>query len=123
MSRAQATLQQSSELCGVQYHPTMPHIFVTGDKAGDVCLRDVRMAFGPLHSRSNEGVVQKVRAQKYPRICHVMSNGFGYIQFVTSLSKPYVDHLVQPEVGSLTFDRTGMCYSPRASLASSLTNS
>ncbi|GJE88449.1 WD40 domain-containing protein [Phanerochaete sordida] len=85
MSKAQATLQQTADFSGVQYHPTIPHFFLTSDKTG-VCLRDVRMAFGPRRLRSNEGVVQK---------------------FVTSISKPSVPHLCQPEIGSVTFDRTG----------------
>ena len=62
MSRAQATLQQTSEFVSVQYHPSVPHLFLTGDKRGSVCLRDVRMAFGPLRSRTNEGIVRKVRS-------------------------------------------------------------
>lgn len=61
MSAAQARMQQTSEITAVQYHPSMPHLFVTGDKAGNVYLRDVRMAFGPRGSRSQEGVVQRVR--------------------------------------------------------------
>lgn len=38
----------------------MEHIFATSDSHGQVCLRDTRMAFGPLSSRSNEGIVQNV---------------------------------------------------------------
>ena len=63
MTRAQGTLQLSCEIVSVQYHPTIPHLFVTADKAGAVSLRDVRMAFGPLRARANEGIVQEVRAR------------------------------------------------------------
>ena len=60
MTKAQATLQNDSEVTGVQYHPTISHLLVTGDKAGNAHLRDVRMMFGPLSSRSNEGIVHTV---------------------------------------------------------------
>jgi WD repeat-containing protein 22 len=44
----------------VQYHPTMEHIFVTGDRRGNVCLRDTRMAFGSKTQRKKDGVALKV---------------------------------------------------------------
>ena len=59
-TRAQATVQNTCEFTGVQYHPTIPHLFVTGDKKGKAYLRDMRMAFGSLSSRSQEGIVQTV---------------------------------------------------------------
>lgn len=102
-------MQQTSEITAVQYHPTMPHLFVTGDKAGNVCLRDVRMAFGPRGSRSKEGIVQRVSSWLLPRTVIYL------LQYVTSLSKPSLSSLCQPEVGSLTFDSTG-----RSSISPSL---
>ena len=50
----------NSESTGVQYHPTMEHIFVTSDAKGRVCLRDARMAFGCAVRKSNAGVVLAV---------------------------------------------------------------
>ena len=67
MTKAQATLQNTSEFTSVQYHPTIPHIFVTGDKVGYAHLRDMRMAFGPLSSRSQEGIVQTVCSPSFIR--------------------------------------------------------
>lgn len=58
LTRAPATLQHSAAFTGVQYHPRMAHVFATSDHRGRVCLRDVRMAFGPR----GEGVVQMVRS-------------------------------------------------------------
>lgn len=60
LTRAQGTLRHDAEFTGVQYHPTMPHIFATSDNRGQVCLRDTRMAFGPLSQRSQSGIVQTV---------------------------------------------------------------
>ena len=59
-TRTQRILQHSSELTGLQYHPTMTNIFATSDNRGLVCLRDIRMAFGPLSQRRDEGIVHKV---------------------------------------------------------------
>ncbi|KAI0087760.1 WD40-repeat-containing domain protein [Irpex rosettiformis] len=86
MSRAQGTLQEHAELTGVQFHPEAPDLFVTSAGNGQVCLRDVRMAFGLRSSRSNNGVVQ---------------------EFVTTLAKPVLSHLARPEASSVTFDKTG----------------
>ena len=36
-SRAQGTLQLSSEVTGTQYHPVMDNVFVTSDNRGEVC--------------------------------------------------------------------------------------
>lgn len=60
MTRAQATLQQAAEFSGAFFHPRMEHLFGTGDVRGNVRLRDTRMAFGPLHQRTKDGVVLKV---------------------------------------------------------------
>ena len=63
-TRTQRVLQHRTELTCIQYHPTIPNLFATSDNRGDVCLRDVRMAFGPLSQRRNEGVVHKVRTSQ-----------------------------------------------------------
>jgi WD repeat-containing protein 22 len=64
----QGTLQHATEFTGVQAHPIMEHIFATCDSHGQVCLRDTRMAFGPLSSRSNEGIVQTVSDLAHRRL-------------------------------------------------------
>jgi len=64
----------------------MEHIFATSDSHGQVCLRDTRMAFGPLSSRSNEGIVQN---------------------YNTKLSKRSLSYLSNPESSSIAFDRDG----------------
>ncbi|KAI0802032.1 WD40 repeat-like protein [Irpex lacteus] len=86
ISRAQRTLQGPTEFTGVQFHPEAPDLFVTSADSGQVCLRDVRMAFGPLSGRSNNGIVKT---------------------FVTTLAKPLLPHLARPEASSVTFDKTG----------------
>ncbi|KAL7280024.1 hypothetical protein ACG7TL_006438 [Trametes sanguinea] len=58
-SRAQGTIQQIAPFSCVQYHPTMSQLFATSDTEGLVCLRDMRMAFGPLSQRHHKGVVHK----------------------------------------------------------------
>lgn len=60
-SRAQSVLQHTAELTCVEYHPIMTDIFATSDSRGQVCLRDVRMAFGPASRRRDQGVVHQVR--------------------------------------------------------------
>lgn len=60
MTRAQCTLQNSCEFTDVKYHPFSDQLFATSDGRGQVCLRDARMAFGPLVSRTREGVVRVV---------------------------------------------------------------
>lgn len=60
MTRAQGTIQLENEVTDVQYHPFMENLFATTDNQGNVCLRDVRMAFGPRKDRTREGVVQVV---------------------------------------------------------------
>ncbi|EPS96551.1 hypothetical protein FOMPIDRAFT_1032367 [Fomitopsis schrenkii] len=86
LTRAQGTLQHDAEMTCVQFHPEMEHIFVTGDIRGELCLRDTRMAFGPKSRRLNKGVVRK---------------------FVTTITKPTMRHLSNPELSSVTFDSTG----------------
>ncbi|KAF8895628.1 WD40-repeat-containing domain protein [Infundibulicybe gibba] len=86
-TRAQDTLQLTTEVTGVQYHPQMEHIFVTSESRGDVCLRDSRMTFGPLSSRTGQGVVCK---------------------YTTLLTRgPSLPSLCNPESSSVTFDREG----------------
>ncbi|KAG6329968.1 hypothetical protein ID866_9122 [Astraeus odoratus] len=86
LSNAQGTLQHTTEFTGVQAHPAMEHIFATSDTHGQVCLRDSRMAFGPLSARSNEGIVQT---------------------YNTKLSRRSLAYLSNPESSSITFDREG----------------
>ncbi|KZT64278.1 WD40 repeat-like protein [Daedalea quercina L-15889] len=78
--------KHDAEFTSVQFHPEMFHIFVTSDNRGEVCLRDTRMAFGPNSRRRNKGIVRK---------------------YVTTITKPSIRHLSNPEVSSVTFDRTG----------------
>ncbi|KAI6020658.1 WD40 repeat-like protein [Pisolithus microcarpus] len=85
-SSAQGIYQHTTEFTGVQAHPVMEHVFATSDSRGQVCLRDSRMAFGPLSTRSNEGIVQT---------------------YVTKLSKRSCGHLSNPESSSVAFDRDG----------------
>lgn len=61
-TRAQGILQQIAPFSAVQYHPTMTQLFATSDTQGIVCLRDVRMAFGPASQHQRKGVVHKVSA-------------------------------------------------------------
>lgn len=75
LSSAQATLQYAAEFTGVQAHPIMEHIFATSDSHGQVCLRDTRMAFGPLSARSNQGIVQNV---SLPRPSMAAAHPFNY---------------------------------------------
>lgn len=61
LKQAQAKLQCEREMTGVQFHPSGEHVYVTSDQSGKVCLRDVRMSFGPLRQRTGEGIVREVR--------------------------------------------------------------
>ncbi|KAI1793347.1 WD40 repeat-like protein [Ganoderma leucocontextum] len=85
-TRTQRILQHSAELTGLQYHPTMTNIFATSDNQGHVCLRDIRMAFGPLSQRRDEGVVHK---------------------YITTVARQGVSNMARPEASSLVFDREG----------------
>ncbi|KAJ3969032.1 WD40 repeat-like protein [Lentinula raphanica] len=85
-TRAADILQIASEVTSVQFHPTMEHLFVTGDIRGDVCLRDTRMAFGPLRTRNNGGRVRT---------------------FQTALARRTDKNMCKPESSSVAFDKTG----------------
>ncbi|KAI0670884.1 WD40 repeat-like protein [Trametes maxima] len=85
-TQAQATLQQIAPFSCVQYHPTIPQLFATSDTRGVVCLRDVRMAFGPRSQRRNQGTVHK---------------------YVTSITMQGLGRMARPETSSLVFDRDG----------------
>ncbi|KIP10171.1 hypothetical protein PHLGIDRAFT_28569 [Phlebiopsis gigantea 11061_1 CR5-6] len=99
MTKAQATLQNDSEFTGVQYHPTIPHLLVTGDRAGRAHLRDIRMMFGPLTARSKEGIVHTVgiHIHDLPSIPLIkLSKGsklaitfLGYLPTIYSIVDPY----------------------------------
>ncbi|CDO77143.1 hypothetical protein BN946_scf184657.g18 [Trametes cinnabarina] len=64
----------------------MTQLFATSDTQGAVCLRDVRMAFGPLSQRHRHGVVHK---------------------YVTAIAKQGQAYMARPETSSLVFDRDG----------------
>ncbi|KAL1950693.1 hypothetical protein VTO73DRAFT_5817 [Trametes versicolor] len=85
-TRAQGILQQIAPFSAVQYHPIMTQLFATSDTQGAVCLRDVRMAFGPASQRQRKGVVHK---------------------YVTTIAKQGQACMANPETSSLTFDREG----------------
>ncbi|KAI0632328.1 WD40 repeat-like protein [Trametes polyzona] len=85
-TRAQGILQQIAPFSCVQYHPTMTQLFATSDTQGAVCLRDVRIAFGPLSQRRHKGIVQK---------------------YVTAIAKQGQPCMARPETSSLVFDRGG----------------
>ncbi|KAH9847949.1 WD40 repeat-like protein [Lenzites betulinus] len=85
-TRAQGTLQHSAPFSSVQYHPTMPQLFATSDTRGAACLRDARMAFGPLTERHRNGVVH---------------------EYVTTIARQGQEFMARPETSSLTFDRDG----------------
>jgi WD repeat-containing protein 22 len=59
-TQTRSRLQLLTEVTGVAFHPTMDHIFATSDSHGELCLRDVRMAFGPRSQRHKDGKVRKV---------------------------------------------------------------
>lgn len=85
LTRAAATLLNDSEFSDVKWHPGMEHIFATGDTRGRVCLRDTRMAFGPLSQRHKNGIVHT---------------------YNTTVAKG--NRCSRPEVGSIAFDSEGM---------------
>lgn len=60
--RSQRILQLDREVTGVQYHPQIDNLFITCDFHGEVHLRDVRMAFGPARTRTQEGIVLSVQS-------------------------------------------------------------
>ena len=63
LTSAQSTLQNNTEFTDVRSHPLVEHLFATSDSHGAVCLRDSRMAFGPLVNRTREGIVRVVSMQ------------------------------------------------------------
>lgn len=65
MTPAAATLEQSAEFSGAFFHPRMEHLFATSDARGNVRLRDTRMAFGPMHQRTKDGIVHKVTCNSW----------------------------------------------------------
>ncbi|KAJ6611391.1 WD40-repeat-containing domain protein, partial [Mycena sp. CBHHK59/15] len=83
--RAQDTIQLAGEVTGVQFHPVMEHIFATSDSKR-VCLRDLRMAFGPRTQRTQDGVVQI---------------------YNTKLSRRALPHISSPEASSIVFNKDG----------------
>ncbi|KAI0260688.1 WD40 repeat-like protein [Gloeopeniophorella convolvens] len=89
MTRAQGTLRQAAEFSGATFHPTIEHLFATSDVRGNVRLRDMRMAFGPLSQRTNEGIVLK---------------------YVTRITKRSAVHYIRPEASSITWDPDGESY-------------
>jgi len=82
----QDIIQTENEVTGVQYHPTIEHLFATSDGAGRVLLRDARMAFGPLVNRTDGGIVQR---------------------YNTKITRRSSSHLCNPDASSFTFDREG----------------
>ncbi|KAJ7160099.1 WD40 repeat-like protein [Mycena filopes] len=85
-ARAQDTIQLTAEVTGVQFHPRMEHVFATSDGNGRVCLRDMRMGFGPLSQRTQNGVVQI---------------------YNTKISRRATPHLSNPETSSISFNQDG----------------
>jgi len=57
---AQSVIQTRHEMTDVKFHPVMEHLFANSNAAGDVFLRDDRMAFTSSRSRREDGIVQKV---------------------------------------------------------------
>ena len=79
----------------------MTDIFATSDNRGQVCLRDVRMAFGPASQRRNGGIVHKVRLSVFSvRLADDP-------QYVTTVAKQGSLYMANPEASSLSFDRDG----------------
>jgi WD repeat-containing protein 22 len=85
----------------------MEHIFATSDSHGQVCLRDTRMAFGPLSSRSNEGIVQNVGIPRPLILIPAVPSAEPPSKYNTKLSKRSLSYLSNPESSSITFDRNG----------------
>lgn len=111
MSQAQGTLQHTTEITGVRFHPRMEHIFATSDNKGKVCLRDMRMAFGPLHQRSQEGVVLQVSSFVRQLVDALLSEHLPLDEwkFATTLVKKGIElqGYYRPEASSISFDSEG----------------
>ncbi|KAJ3996686.1 WD40 repeat-like protein [Lentinula boryana] len=84
--RAADIIQLTAEVTSVKFHPTIEHLFVTSDSQSNVCLRDMRMAFGPRKTRSNEGIVRT---------------------FQTTIARRNTKTMSNPEPSSLAFDQEG----------------
>jgi len=105
ITRAQATLQQAAEFSGAFFHPRMEHLFATSDVRGNVRLRDTRMAFGPLHQRTKEGIVHKVTYTN--SWCLILRLLTTFDQYVTRIARRSVASYVRPEASSIAWDRDG----------------
>jgi len=86
MTHAEGTLQQAAGFSSAIFNPRMEHLFVTSDERGNVCLRDTRMAFGPLHQRTKKGMVLK---------------------FVSRITERSVAEYIRPDASSVTWDADG----------------
>ena len=59
-SSSPGTIQLDIEVTDVACHPEAEKLFITSDAAGNICLRDTRMAFdGGETDRTHGGVVQQ----------------------------------------------------------------
>ncbi|THH11146.1 hypothetical protein EW145_g844 [Phellinidium pouzarii] len=88
-TRPSGVLENSCELTDVQYHPQSDKSFLTTDVRGNVCLRDMRMAFDSGSTDNYDG-------------------GRGTVlKYVTSITRRSVSYLVQPEAASLVIGRDG----------------
>jgi len=118
MTRAQSTLQSNAEFTDVKSHPLAEHLFATSDSHGEVCLRDSRMAFGPLVNRTREGIVRVVSNTSQLFTVGSPKRKTSFLQYNTKLSKRGFSHLSNPESSSITFDRQGLStlYSSRLQL-------
>ncbi|KAF4617596.1 hypothetical protein D9613_005957 [Agrocybe pediades] len=84
--RAQNVIQTSNEITDVKYHPTMEHLFLSSNGAGEVNLFDDRMAFTSSFNKSDDGIVQK---------------------YNTKITKRLATRFCHPEASSISFDRDG----------------
>ncbi|KAF5380662.1 hypothetical protein D9757_007048 [Collybiopsis confluens] len=85
-ARASDTIQLLAEVTSAKFHPSAEHLFVSSDSKSNVCLRDVRMAFGPSLARTNNGIVRT---------------------FHTAISKRSTKSLSIPEPSSVSFNSDG----------------
>ncbi|KIY46733.1 WD40 repeat-like protein, partial [Fistulina hepatica ATCC 64428] len=87
--RAQDIIQLEKGATDVRFHPHMEYIFATSEDRGDLCLRDMRMAFGPAVNRTQHGVVRRYNT----KISRRRDRASSYARL---------------EVNSIAFDRQGM---------------
>ncbi|KJA21206.1 hypothetical protein HYPSUDRAFT_141104 [Hypholoma sublateritium FD-334 SS-4] len=100
-ARSQNVIQTENEVTGLQYHPLIENIFVSSDGAGRVCLRDTRMAFGPLTKRSNEGIYNtKLTRRPILRACNPESNSIVFDKEGTKLAVTFLHY--QPTIYALS---------------------